>query len=376
MLFVGAEDWMFVSRHLPLVRAARELGLDPLVVARGHAHRAAIEQAGARFLAADWPRPGRSPAALWHEIEALKRIMLSRRPSIVQLQGVRTAVSGLAAARLAGASCSVVALGGLGQAAVRPGLQGDATRAGLRTAIAAAMKSGPVHVTFDNPDDPRLLGLDPANARQVHVMPGQGVDPLVHMPEAMPWAPPLKLVFGSPLLWANGPDLAVQAVGKARGEGVDVSLSLIGAAHSPGKRAVPAETLRAWSRLPGIIWYGPTPDIAQVWRQHHALVLPSRGGDGLPPILVQAASAGRPAITTDVGGCGSFVRDGVDGCVVPAEDVAGLADAIMLMARAPALVERMGQAGRGKVLDGYTERKVMEAYKALWRQMLRVDSAA
>ena len=376
MMFVATDDWLFAARHLTLVRAARELGLDPVVVARDHGHRHAIEGAGARFVALDWPRQGRSPAALWHQVEALKRIILSRRPPIVQFQGLRAAVSGLAAARLAGVPRVVAAFSGIGHAAVRAGLAGDIMRTMLRAAAAIALKGGAVHAVFDNPDDPRLLGLDPASSGHVHVMPGQGVDPLVHMPEAMPWAPPLKLVFGSPLLWANGPDLAVEATRKARAEGADVTLSLIGAAHAPGRHAVPAGKLDAWSRLPGVSWFGPTPDIGQVWRQHHALMLPSRGGDGLPPILAQAASAARPAITSDAGGCGSFVRDGIDGRVVPTGNVAGLTEAIMLMARAPGLVERMGRAGREKVLEGYTERKVMEGFKVLWRQMLSVDSAA
>ncbi len=376
MMFVATEDWLFAARNLPLVRAARELGLDPVVVARDHGHRHAIEGAGARFMPLDWPRQGRSPAALWHQIEALKRIMLSQRPPIVQFQGMRAAVSGLCAARLTGIPRTIAAFSGVGHASAQAGVAGDIMRTMLRAAAAISLKGGPVQAVFDNPDDPQLMGLDPANSPHVHVMPGQGVDPLVHMPEPMPWAPPLKLVFGSPLLWANGPDLAVQAVGKARAQGADVSLSLIGAAHAQGKHAVPTEILHGWSRLPGVSWFGPTPDLAQVWRQHHVVILPSRGGDGLPPILAQAASASRPVITSDAGGCGSFVRDGIDGRVVAAGDVTSLTEAIMLMARAPGLVERMGRAGREKVLEGYTERKVMEGFKALWRQMLTVDNAA
>ena len=376
MMFVATQDWLFAARHLPLVRAARELGLDPVVVASDHGQRRAVEEAGARFMPLDWPRQGRSPAALRHQIEALKRIMLSQRPPIVQFQGMRAAVSGLVAARLAGMPRCIAAFSGLGHSAVQAGVAGDMTRMMLRAVVAMALKGGPVHAVFDNPDDPRLLGLDPAQSLQVHIMPGHGVDPLVHTPEAMPWAPPLKLVFGSPLLWANGPDLAVEATRKARAQGADVSLSLIGTAYGASKHAVPGETLLAWSRLPGVSWFGPTPDIAQVWRQHHVLILPSRGGDGLPPILAQAAAAARPVITSDADGCGSFVRDGIDGRVVPRGNVASLAEAIMLMSRAPGLVERMGRAGREKVLDGYTERKVMESFKALWRRMLAVDNAA
>jgi hypothetical protein len=36
----------------------------------------------------------------------------------------------------------------------------------------------------------------------------------------------------------------------------------------------------------------------------------------------------------------------------------------------------MGQAARARLLDGYTERDVMEGVKGLWRSMLRVETAA
>ncbi|MGL4438522.1 MAG: glycosyltransferase, partial [Bosea sp. (in: a-proteobacteria)] len=206
---------------------------------------------------------------------------------------------------------------------------------------------------------------------RIHVLPGCGVDPLIHSADPMPWLPPLKLVFGSPLLWANGPDVAVEAVSRARAAGAEVTLSLIGRACQPGRAAVPEATLLGWSRMAGINWFAPTADVSQIWRQHHMLVLPSRGGDGLPLLVTEAASAGRAILTSDAAGCRSFVRDGIDGLVVPKDDVGGLANAIIQLARAPGLIERMGRSARERVLDGYTERHVMEAYKRIWQQALQ-----
>lgn len=370
LLFVGSEDWLFALRHLPAVRAALELGLEPVVVAREHGHRRLIEEAGARFIPFPMPMQGWSPLRLWQQAGALRRIIADVNPVLLHLLGFRAACLGNAAAAMEQdpAAC-ISAFKGFGPLVSRDDVVGTLLRWVTQIALTTIASRGGL-LLFDNPDEGPFLGLSERAQQRARLIKGQGIDPILHGPEPMPWSPPLKLVFGSPLLWSNGPELAVAAVGKLRAQGLDVSLSLIGAAFPPGRNAVPAETLSDWSRQPGIIWYGPTPDIAQVWRQHHVLILPSRGGDGLPAILPQAAAACRAIITTDAAGCGSFVQDGIDGRVVPVGDVDALADAIALMARAPGLVERMGRAGRDKVLKGYAERDVMEALKALWREEL------
>ena len=69
-------------------------------------------------------------------------------------------------------------------------------------------------------------------------------------------------------------------------------------------------------------------------------------------------------------GCRSFVRDGQDGMVVPVDDAVALARALIVLARAPALAERMGASARARLIDGHTERDVMNAVKALYRSLL------
>ncbi len=373
ILFVAAEDWLFALRHLPAIRAALELGFEPVVAAPASGSQNTIIRSGARFVPLKRPR-GRLVAALWRQVAELRVLLAREAPALVQLHGPRAALAGEIACRLAGQQRRAMAFSGLGGIARQGGLPGEAARALARLAAGAIASQGATGLIFDNSDDAALLGLEPG-ASGMTILGGAGIDPVQHMPEPMPWSPPLRLVFGSPLLHANGPDLAVEAVSRARAAGADARLSLIGAALS-GRGAVPGATLAAWSRLPGIAWYGPTADIAEVWRQHHALVLPSRGGDGLPPLLGLAAAAGRPILTSDAAGCGSFVRDGIDGRVTPVGDVAALADAIGLLARAPGLVERMGRASREKLMAGYTERDVINGLKTAWRGMLAVEAIA
>ena len=81
--------------------------------------------------------------------------------------------------------------------------------------------------------------------------------------------------------------------------------------------------------------------------------LPSRGGEGLPRTLLEAAACGRAIVTTDVPGCRALVRDGAEGFVGARRTMPdALADALMAPAADPDRVARMGAAARARVLDG------------------------
>ncbi len=69
-------------------------------------------------------------------------------------------------------------------------------------------------------------------------------------------------------------------------------------------------------------------------------------------------------------GCRTLVRDGIEGHLVPADDAARLAEALVALSREPDLVARMGEAARARVLDGFTERDVIESVKQLYRSIL------
>ncbi len=131
--------------------------------------------------------------------------------------------------------------------------------------------------------------------------------------------------------------------------------------------------MREWAALPGISWHGRVKqeDVVEIWASHHAAVLPSRGGEGLPRTLLEAAACGRAILTTDVPGCRDLVRGGVEGLLVAPGDVEALARAIVALAREPSWVETFGAAARDRILIGYTEQAVGRTVAYLHRTMLK-----
>lgn len=68
--------------------------------------------------------------------------------------------------------------------------------------------------------------------------------------------------------------------------------------------------------------------------------------EGFPRVLMEAAAAGLPIVTTAVSGSDEVVIDGETGFIVPIGDVAGFAERVTRLVAAPALRLRMGHAAR------------------------------
>lgn len=368
IVFVATEDWFFASHFLPMARAAREIGLDVVVVTRVRDRASAIEAAGARVVPLEAERRSLNPLAAGYAAGRLASILRVEKADLVHCIALRGILVGGFAAALAGVPRRVYALTGLGLLGARSDRAGRLARSAVRTLV-RGLETRDTHYLFENADDPRLLGLDPREAR-VTLVGGAGIDPEILRPESQPTQPPLRVAVVARMLWSKGIDIAVEAVRDARAQGAPVEISLYGAPDPSNPRAIPEETLRAWDREPGIGWQGPTSDVAAVWRAHHVCCLPSRGGEGLPRTLLEAAACGRAVVTTDVPGCRTLVRDGLEGRIVPPNDASSLAHVLAALSSEPATVARMGEAARARILDGFTERDVMTAVQNLYRRVL------
>ena len=96
-----------------------------------------------------------------------------------------------------------------------------------------------------------------------------------------------------------------------------------------------------------VAWLGARPhaDVARLMAAADVFVLPSRY-EGFARVLMEAAAAGLPIVTTDVSGADEAVREGETGLVVPVGDADALGAAVGTLAEDAARARRMGEAGR------------------------------
>ncbi|QVL52038.1 MAG: glycosyltransferase family 4 protein [Cyanobium sp. M30B3] len=87
----------------------------------------------------------------------------------------------------------------------------------------------------------------------------------------------------------------------------------------------------------------PRSQVREEFRRADLFVLPTLA-DSFGLVHLEAMACGVPVITTPH--CGSVVRDGIDGFIVPIRDATALADRIALLLGDRALRDRMGQQAR------------------------------
>jgi colanic acid/amylovoran biosynthesis glycosyltransferase len=75
--------------------------------------------------------------------------------------------------------------------------------------------------------------------------------------------------------------------------------------------------------------------------------------EGIPNVLKEAMACGVPVVGSFSGGIPELVDNERSGILVPARDSAALADALQRLIDDPALRQRMGQAGREKILQEF-----------------------
>jgi glycosyltransferase involved in cell wall biosynthesis len=119
----------------------------------------------------------------------------------------------------------------------------------------------------------------------------------------------------------------------------------------------------------------PQPDVVAAMRAADLFVLPTKpapGGDrdGLPNVLMEAASQALPILATAFAGTPEFITDGIHGILVPPGEPEALAGALARLTQDPALRQRLGDAARARLLRDFSA----EAAVALIAARLRASA--
>jgi glycosyltransferase involved in cell wall biosynthesis/peptidoglycan/xylan/chitin deacetylase (PgdA/CDA1 family) len=116
-----------------------------------------------------------------------------------------------------------------------------------------------------------------------------------------------------------------------------------------------SERLHFTGRLPNALPYIRSADIG---------VLPSRR-EGLPVVALETLALGRPLVATDVGGTPTVVRDGETGWLVPPEDPAALARALVEAGSDLEEAARRGRAGRRLIEEEFDATRLYDRLESL-----------
>jgi colanic acid/amylovoran biosynthesis glycosyltransferase len=109
--------------------------------------------------------------------------------------------------------------------------------------------------------------------------------------------------------------------------------------------------------------------VRALYRETDLFVLPSEA-EGIPVVLMEAMAMEIPCVATRIMGIPELIRHGEDGWLVPSGDEAELARAIAHLMDHPELRERLGRAGRARVIRDYSLATNVERLASVFRRRL------
>lgn len=111
-------------------------------------------------------------------------------------------------------------------------------------------------------------------------------------------------------------------------------------------------------------------DLPSLYRDSDMFVLPSYG-DSFGMVFTEAMACGLPIIAAKSGGVQEFVKDGINGFLVPPKDVPALASAIEHLGKDKTLRRKMGENNIKTVKERFSWDAIADQYLSVYKEILR-----
>ncbi len=153
---------------------------------------------------------------------------------------------------------------------------------------------------------------------------------------------PYSTQFDAPIPWEFNPNETVKIACPARlypfDKGQDILLRVLAdkkwrernlevSFFGKGANERGLKDFADYLELENVSFRGQVSDMAAIWHEHPAIILPSRN-EGLPIVLIEAMLCGRVPIVTDVGGNRDVIDNNVTGFLAKSIDEAGVDEAM------------------------------------------------
>jgi glycosyltransferase involved in cell wall biosynthesis len=158
----------------------------------------------------------------------------------------------------------------------------------------------------------------------------------------------------------KGIDVAIDAVGRIPG----AQLLVVG----DGPERPRLETLAQEIASGRVVFTGSMPDPLPAYAAADIMVFPSRGGDSMPAVLIEAGLMALPVVSTAIGAIPEVVHDERTGLLVADSSVASLVAAITRLTADPEWAGALGRAAREHCEATFA----IDVIAARWLETLRI----
>ena len=211
---------------------------------------------------------------------------------------------------------------------------------------------------WSSPDDWHKLKVTPL-----------GVDPAGWtLAEFREQPSPFEFISAGRLTAIKGFPLLFEAMAELRRQGRDFRLTLAGDGPDRAMLEQQAKRLGIANRVVFAGWKDQD-ELRNLYRQSDVFVM-SSFAEGVPVVLMEAMVTGVPCVAPRINGIPELIRDGVDGLLFTASDVAELVGALGRMMDDSAMRHKMAELSRKRVADKYDLRKNVDRQAGLLKEWM------
>lgn len=195
----------------------------------------------------------------------------------------------------------------------------------------------------------RRVTAPAGEARVIH----WGIDPAKVVTRAPRVNGPLRLLYAGQLIAHKGVHTALRACELLCADGVDVTLTLAGAAADVNylrELTALAAPLGERVRFTGGL---PRAELATLYAAHDVLLFPSIWPEPFSIGLLEGMAAGLGVVATATGGTAEILRDQHNALLFTPDNEAECATAITRLHHEPDLLAKLGNAARATVLESF-----------------------
>lgn len=310
---------------------------------------------GIKYLSIPVSRNGLNVFGDIKTFNALRRIITAERPDKIFTYQAKTIVYGiLAAHRIDKSILNYPLVAGLGSIFRGTDLKSKIVRSILSRQYKLAFKYS-TKVIFQNVDDKKeLLQRRLLRETQTEMINGSGVS--LEKFTVQPLPDKKAVLFIGRLIRDKGVGEYLELAKRIRSLSPEVRCLLVGP-YDSNPSAIKPNDLQPLIDANIIEYFGEQSDVRPYINECTVYVLPSYH-EGTPKTVLEAMATGRPIVTTDAPGCRETVIDGVNGFLVPVQNIDELEKVVIKILNDTEVAKQFGRNSRKIAEDKYDVNKV------------------
>jgi glycosyltransferase involved in cell wall biosynthesis len=380
VLMIGGPD---VDGRIPLIKRL-EGQFSVSVLGSNPSLSTIFTQAGITYSSYHLDR-GSNPFSDLGTFWQLKNIIHTIRPDIVHTFDTKPAVWGRLAASSADGAVVIGTLPGLGSLYSQDNIRSKVIRTIYQPLQKWACHSSALTMFQNSEDMKQFLNVGIVQENKAVVFPGSGVDTKIFDPQR--YSVEKRLAIRTKLNITEQQVVVTMISRLIRSKGVLEFSRAAEAIRAKFPQAVflfigtydhenlDAITESEYHQLENTVTcLGSRNDVPDLLAISDIFVLPTYYREGIPRVLLEAASMGLPLVATDVPGCREVIQSGINGYLVSPRDASSLAEGITKLMRDSEIRHRFGENSRQHVINHFDLAIVAEQTVSIYRKLLTSQS--